>query len=72
VWGFIGFSYIKALRHVAERDAFKRRATSRLLLHPRHIIAKVYINVVSINKTTLSTPPPSHDIVHQGGHPPSC
>jgi hypothetical protein len=27
------------------------------------------INVVSINKTTSSTPP--HDIIHQDGHPPS-
>src|SRR4051812_40879268 len=40
------------------RDASKRHTTSHMLLLRRHIIAKVYINVVFINitvNTSLST-----------------
>jgi hypothetical protein len=50
VWIFFDFFNSKASTHVAARDAFKRRNTSRLPLHRRHIITKVYINMVFINK----------------------
>jgi hypothetical protein len=55
VWIFFDFFDSKTSTHVTARDAFKRRTISRLLLHHRHIIAKVYINMVFINKKTSST-----------------
>jgi hypothetical protein len=50
VWIFFDFFNSKASTHVTARYAFKRRTTSRLLLHHQYIITKVYINMVFINK----------------------
>ena len=48
------------------RDASKRRNTSRPLLHRRHIIAKVYTNVVFINNLVNTSPPPLQQQRPQG------